>query len=218
MASFPPPDVNAARKRPTVRTQDANGYFFDTTSPEWKTACAALPSFAGLQWPGYATTCIPAVINNRDVIIQPWMGHCQQFLGRSDFPGGFGGEVGVYVKVPGGKPLPDLAMLPAVLRPLFKAYAELGGDHLWWPDADVQPKIDFTIINPVNHSVLLRADEEQNYWVNKWMEPASYELYRKANPVPPSATQYKMVFTVAGVTRAWIPEPLVDAGNLARAG
>jgi hypothetical protein len=206
MASFPPPNVQAALSNPTLQTTDPNsGYVFDTTSPIWKAACAALPSFAALCWPGYATACVPATIDGVDVVIQPWMGNCEQLFGRSNFPGGIGGEVGVYVRVPGGKPLPDLSVLPGPVQLMFRAAAVLGGDNLWWADANVQPEIDFTIINPVNSSVLLQAGPETNYWVNKWMEPSSYARYVAAQggQVPSSATDYKMVYTVAGVTREW---------------
>lgn len=211
MASFPAPDVRAALANPTVSTT-ANGYTFVTTSPAWKAACAPLPSFAAVQWPGYATTCVPAVIDGREVVIQPWMGRCEQFFGRSNFPGGMGGEVAVYVKVPGGQPLPDLSLLPAPLRRVFEAWAALGGDDLWWPDPDVQPEIDFTIFDPVTRAVLVHAEPETNYWVNKWMEPASYEKLDAAHghTLPSWPTHFKMVFTVAGVTRAWQPgAPLV---------
>jgi hypothetical protein len=206
MAEFTPPDPAAALKRPTVQITDPDtGYVFDTISPEWKNACAPLPSFAALQWHGYSTTYIPDTIDGIDVMIQPWMGYCEQFFGRSNFPGGLGGEVGVYVKVPSGRPLPDLGLVPAPLRPLFHAVALMGADHLWWPDADMQPEIDFTIINPIADNVLLRTDSESTYWVNRWMEPASYRKYQAANAglLPPCPNQYKMVFTVAGCTREW---------------
>lgn len=131
------------------------------------------------------------------------------FLGRADLPGGIGGEVGVYVKAPGGRPLPDLAMVPLWVRPLFHAIAALGGDRLWWPDPEVQPEIDFTLLDPINETVLLRADPERTYWVNKWMEPESYARYCLAQHGRrlPSPAQYQMVFTVAGKTRAWTPSP-----------
>ena len=70
MAPFPPPNLQAALAHPTVSTT-ANGYTFVTTSPEWKAACAPLPSFAAVQWPGYATTCVPAQINGRDELPIP---------------------------------------------------------------------------------------------------------------------------------------------------
>jgi hypothetical protein len=203
---FTPPDVNAAAKRPTLQVVDpVTGYTYDTSTPVWKNACAPLPSFAALQWPGYATTYVPDTINGVDVIIQAWMGDCQQFLGRMDYPGGLGGEVGVYVLVPEGRPLPDLTMVPLHLRPLFEVVAGLGATHVWWPDADMQPEIDFTIVNPVAGDVLVSAPRENNYWVNRWMEPQSYKRYKaaKAGSLPPSPIHYKMVFTVAGCTREW---------------
>jgi hypothetical protein len=209
MATFPPPDLNAAMNNPTVQTTDpATGYQFDTTSPAWKTACAVLPSFAALEWPGYATTCVPATINGKQVVIQPWMGRCQQFFSRGNYPGGVGGEVGVYAVVPGGRSLPDLSLLPGPIQVIFRAMAALGGTNVWWPDPDVQPEIDFTILNPLTNTPLLRADPENNYWVNKWMEPASYDAYTQSvGGQVPSPRQYKMVYTVDGVTREWVPAP-----------
>ena len=208
MPSFPPADPLAALSNPTVRTTDPHtGHVFDTTSPAWKAACAPLPSCAAVQWPGYATVCIPAAIDGREVVIQPWMGHCEQFLGRARFPGGFGGEVGVYVKHPGGKPLPDVSWLPLPVQLLLKAAHAFGDHHLWWPDPEVQPEIHFKIINPLTKAPVLQAHPEKNYWVNKWMEPNSFEQYKASvgDKVPFWSTAYKMVYTVAGVTREWEP-------------
>ena len=145
-----------------------------------------------MQWPGYATAAIPAKINGVDVIIQPWMGLCEEFMGRSNFPGGVGGEVAVYVKVPFGKQPPDASVLPGPMKVLAGILNGVGLGDLWWPDPNVQPTIDFTLINPLNNQVLLRAAQETNYWVNKWMQPASYALYKQANPVPaiPPSTRW----------------------------
>lgn len=209
MASFPPPDPVAAANTPTVRTADpSTGYQFDTTSPQWKTACAPLPSFAALEWPGYATTTIEATVCGKPCVIQPWMGDCQQFLGRTQYPGGIGGEVAVYVRESRSGPLPDISMLPQPAQLMFQAMDFIGGDGLWWPDPDVMPQIEFTLINTLTNSVFLRADQESHYWVNKWMEPNSYAQYVKdMSGQVPSPRQYKMVFTVDGVTREWTPAP-----------
>ena len=153
MAVFPPPDVDAALADPTVRTVDpSNGYIYDSTSPTWRVACAALPSCAAVQWPGYATTCIEAKIGGVDVVIQPWMGQCQQAFGRTNFPGGFGGEVGIYVRRPSND-LPDSRLLPAWARFVLQGMSLVGGNHLWWPDPNVQPQVEFTIVNPRSFGV-----------------------------------------------------------------
>jgi hypothetical protein len=215
MTAFTTPDVAAALKRPTIQITDpGTGYVFDTSSPEWKNACAPLPAFAGLHWPGYATACVADTIDGTDVVIQVWMGYCERFLARADFPGGMGGEVGVYAKVPGGRPLPDLEVLPFVLRPVFSGLEHLDPDELWWPDAGVQPPISFTIQNPITGAAVVSAGVEDDYWVNRWMEPSSYEQYKEANVgrLPSLPTQYRMVFTVAGRTRVWERGEVSPAG------
>lgn len=202
--AFPPPDIAAALKRPTVQTSDPRGYRYDSTSPEWKWACAPLPSFAALQWPGYSTTCIHTQVRGMDAIIQPWLGHCQKFLGRTAFPGGFGGEVGVYLKVPGGRPLPDLSILPGPLKLLFEAVHLFGADHCWWPDAQLQPEIAFTIKDPKTKAVLFEAEPEKTFWLNKWMQPDSFKQFSAAHPgLPMFTNELLMEFTVDGVTRQW---------------
>jgi hypothetical protein len=209
MATFQPPDVAAALRNPTTRTVDpSTGYEFDTTSPEWKCACAPLPSFKALQWPGYATKCIEATIRGKACVIQPWLGLCQQFFSRGNYPGGVGGEVGVYALVADQQPLPDLSVLPDDIQVMFKAVHLAGGPALWWPDPDLQPAIDFTIWNTVTNTPLLYAAQETNYWVNKWMEPKSYAKYcQDMGGKVPSPRQYKMIFTVDDYTETWIPSP-----------
>jgi hypothetical protein len=84
--------------------------------------------------------------------------------------------------------------------------------------------MDFTIVNPITGGVLLRAETEGNDWLNRWMEPESYEKYHLANvgKVPSSHTGYEMVFTVAGRTRKWaggqvtaLPSPVASPAKAA---
>jgi hypothetical protein len=111
---------------PTVRTVDSRGYDFDETSPSWKEECRALPCFKDIRWPDYDTWVVEDVIDGQPVVIQLWKGWCQQFLGRSDFPGGIGAEVGVYRRIP-GKALPaDLSFVPLPLRILARRVS-----HSW---------------------------------------------------------------------------------------
>ena len=187
-------------KRPTVQSTDASGYKFDATSPEWKEACAVLPCFAALQWPDYATKCIPDTIDGKPVMIQLWKGRCEQFLSRTDFPGGIGGEVGVYVLVPEGRRLPELKILPPLLRPLFNAAAAFGGKHLWWPEPTLSTTIEFTLTNPKTNTKFLTAGPEKTYWLNKWMQLGSFDQYEKKNPVPTWSTEFVMNFTINGKT------------------
>ena len=133
------------------------------------------------------------------------LGNCQQFLMRPNFPGGMGGEVGVYVRVPGSRPIPDSKVLPTWAGGIMNAVSKLGGHNLWWPDPDMQPEIEFTIINPIDSSILVRFGRQNTYWANRWMEPASFDRYKKDHHTPGWPTQYKMVFTINGVTRSWTP-------------
>jgi hypothetical protein len=192
------PTELAIPNNPTVHSTDASGYKFDATSPEWKEACAVLPCFAALQWPDYSTKCIPDTINGKPVMIQLWKGRCEQFLGRVDFPGGIGGEVGVYVRVPEGRPLPELKMLPLLMRPFYIAAAALGSDHLWWPEPKLATTINFTLTNPKTKTEFLSTGPEKTYWLNKWMQFASFSQYEKQNQVPTWSTEFIMNYTING--------------------
>src|SRR5438045_145702 len=83
-----------------------NGYKFDETSPEWKELCRVLPCFKQVAWPDYSTAIVEDTIDGKPVVLQLWKGWCQRFLGRDDFPGGIGGEVGIYERV-AGRGFPD---------------------------------------------------------------------------------------------------------------
>src|ERR1700686_1042367 len=86
---------------PVVAYEDSAGYKYVETSPEWKQLCVGLPCFKEVQWPDYSTKVVEDTINGRPVVIQLWKGWCQQFLGLENFPGGIGGEVGIYERVQG---------------------------------------------------------------------------------------------------------------------
>ena len=205
--AFTKPNLLKALETPTIQTQE-DGYAYDAVGPDWRNACAVLPSFAAVHWPGYATAVFHGNINGRDVIIQPWMGQCEQFLWGAKSPGGFGGEVGVYVRVPEGKPLPDIGALPGPMASMMKYVQRIGGDALWWPDPTMQPEMDFTIYDPNSRTVLAHAKTDGDYWLTKWMQPESYNKFRAAHAhLPDSLTEFEMKFTVAGVTRKWIPSP-----------
>ena len=81
---------------PTKRYVE-NGYEFNETSLEWKEACRNLPCFSAVWWPDYSTAVIEETINGEPIVIQLWIGWCQKFLNRDDFPGGimhcFGGTI-----------------------------------------------------------------------------------------------------------------------------
>src|SRR5688500_10439515 len=84
-----------------VIAYEENGYKFVETSQAWKELCTVLPCFEQVEWPDYPTAIVEDTIGGKPIVIQLWKGWCQQFLGRDDFPGGIGGEVGVYERVTG---------------------------------------------------------------------------------------------------------------------
>lgn len=201
---FPNADLKAAMLNPTVSSK-FDGYDCIETSEIWKWAFAPLPSNASVAWPGYATTAIPTVIDGRHLVIQPWLGHCQKFLGVDRFPGGFGAEVGIYVTEPRQDPIPDgLAVLPW-MKVLLEGAHWFGGNHLWWPKFEAMFDISFKVINPVTGKVMLEKTEPKpTYWSNLWMQPGEYDRYKQdvGGQVPfPSA--YMMEIIVAGKKFGW---------------
>lgn len=185
-------------QHPTVETTDSHGYRYVTTSPDWKQMCMGLPCSSALAWPGYDTKCLEDTIDGQKVIIQLWKGCCQQFFGREEFPGGIGGEVGVYRRVT-TKTLPNLDFLSPVAREFYKAMVVFGGEKLWWPDPALTPTINFALIN--DHSRegpvgFFATRPEATYWANKWMQFSSYDEYEKAKGVPPWPTGFRMRFTI----------------------
>jgi hypothetical protein len=205
VATFDPPDPAAALANPTVPSM-FNAYNCVATSDVWKMACAPLPSSLGVAWPGYATTAVFANVNGRDIVIQPWLGWCQNFMGRANFPGGYGAEIGIYVRVPRDRPIPDSPLLPKGVEVLLKGAQLFGGDHLWWPDPDCQFDMSFKVVNPKTNTVMLEASTDKpTYWLNRWLTPDSYGKYKQDlnGQVPFAPSAYLMIYTVAGVQRVW---------------
>jgi hypothetical protein len=141
-------EIAAAAKTPTVETTDSRGYKYVETSPAWKKACLDLPCFATLKWPDYDTKCIDDVIDGQPVVIQLWKGRCENFLGRADFPGGIGGEVGVYQRISGQRLTAPYHFLPALARALYDVAVELVHDQLWWPVTRLKATSSFELVNP----------------------------------------------------------------------
>ena len=161
-----------------VKKYTENGYDFDETSADWKAACAALPCFAEVEWPDYATTVIDVNIDGKDLVIQLWKGWCPRFLNRDDFPGGIGGEVGVYERVQGkGFPATRPEFFPELMWDALFAMSKLAGGHFFWPVAE-KYEIEFDFINPVTNKVMFHAGIESGYWLTKWMSDKSYKKYK----------------------------------------
>ncbi len=83
-------------KQCPVMRDSIDGLKYNETSDEWNTMCESFPCFADMYFPGYATTCRDTTIKGKHVVIQLWKGACPELLQISSFPGGIGGEVGIY--------------------------------------------------------------------------------------------------------------------------
>ena len=187
----------------TIRYSDERGYDYCETADDWKTACLALPCFTAVQWPDYGTAVIEDVIDGQPVVIQLWKGWCQKFLDDPDFPGGIGAEVGIYVRTQGKAPRDRLEHFPAKLSDfILGGLARVGGEHLWWPS----PKgatITFQLVNPKTGDVFVDADAQTTYWRNKWLQPDSYEDYKKTHDTPIFSDRYQLRYTINGVAYEW---------------
>jgi hypothetical protein len=145
-------------------------------------------------------------IGGRDIVIQLWKGWCPQFLGLANFPGGVGGEVGIYKRMP-GKPFPSQPS--EFTSAAWLAFRAMAFDQdLWWPAPELNTMISWDFINPITKEVFfhapgagLRADRP-TYWCNRWMETQSYNRYKaaNANKVPSMAWDYQMKYTINGKT------------------
>jgi hypothetical protein len=161
-----------------VLAYEENGYKFVETSEEWKQLCSVLPCFKQVQWPDYSTAVIEETINGKPVVIQLWKGWCQQFLGNDNFPGGIGGEVGIYERVQGkGFPVERPDFFPAPMWTALHGLSKLAGNDFWWPVAE-KNEIEFNFINPNTNKTMFHAGPEKTYWMNKWMDTNSYDDYK----------------------------------------
>ncbi|MGH3941920.1 MAG: hypothetical protein ACRDTG_25530 [Pseudonocardiaceae bacterium] len=200
---------------PTIKVVDADGYSYVETSERWKELCTILPCFLALQWPGYSTTIVEDTIEGQPVVIQLWKGWCQRFLGLQSFPGGLGAEVGVYRRIP-GKSRPDsLPFLPSVVESfVLNKLGSLTDDELWWPAPELNARIEFDLINPVNGQKFFSAGPEDSYWLAKWMSERSYIRYwvgQEMNaPILPDG--YILEYTINGRSRRW---PALQSGSAA---
>lgn len=161
-----------------VTAYEENGYKFVETSPAWKELCTVLPCFEQVAWADYSTAIVEDVIDGKPIVIQLWKGWCQQFLGRDDFPGGIGGEVGIYERVTDrGFPTERPDFLPEPIWQFLYEASKKSDGHFWWPVAELN-EIEFAFINPVTDTVIFHAGPERTYWLNKWMDTDSYDEYR----------------------------------------
>jgi hypothetical protein len=204
---------------PTVRYSDAHGYSFDETSESWKDFCLGLPCFMALQWPDYATAKFEVTLKGQAAVIQVWKGWCQKFLGLQDFPGGVGGEVGVYRRVSGRARPTSLPGIPQPFADLVLGLlANLPDTAIWWPAPELADSVSFSLTNTVNNTTFFSSVGERTYWNCKWMEDGSYSTYQRDQGkrwgwlpswwpgnslTPPLAVGYTMNLTVNGQNFSW---------------
>ena len=198
--------VGQALESPTVAYTDARGYRYDETSDAWKKMCTAFPCFGALQWPGYATKWFPATINGQAVIVQLWKGYCEKFAGLEQFPGGVGGEVGIYRREPGRARPSALPFLPPQLAALFlNPLGSLADNDLWWAYPELNTQITFTLINPITNQPVFGTGTERTYWLNRWMDMNSYHKYQQSQGrgKTPAYVGYRLEYTINGAKYSW---------------
>jgi hypothetical protein len=192
---------------PTNVFTDARGYRYVETADWWKKACEPLPSFAEVWWPDYATKVVEGiVIDGKPIVVQLWKGWCQRFLGRDDFPGGIGAEVGIYQRISGKTPpsqLPSVA--DNVANVLLRGISRVAPQDLWWPFPALGTEVSFELVHPKSNRVFFSALPEKTYWRNLWMDPSSYEQYRRDvnHDVPIFSAHYELQYTINGKSYVW---------------
>ncbi|MEO6392415.1 MAG: hypothetical protein ABIP75_11225 [Pyrinomonadaceae bacterium] len=192
---------------PSTNFTDANGYEYVETADWWKKACETLPCFSLIRWPDYSTKVIEDVIDGNPVVIQLWIGWCQKFMGIDEFPGGIGAEVGIYRRIEGKVPGPIDEALPAAFAHRFLVPAErLFHNKLWWAYPELNAEIEFELINPETGETFFKAGPERTYWLNRWMNPESYQRYKAAQDgdVPWFSVNYLMKYKINGKEYEWV--------------
>lgn len=172
--------VDKSLSNPTVPYTDARGYSYVETSDNWKQLCTAFPCCNALQWPDYASTFLDITIDKKPAVVQLWKGNCEKFMGLPQFPGGIGAEVGVYRRIPGKVRPQALSFLPppmaaAILGPI----RNLNDNQLWWAYPELNARIQFSLVNPMNGQIFFSTGTETTYWLNRWMNPGSYDKYKR---------------------------------------
>ncbi|HSS20556.1 MAG TPA: hypothetical protein VLL54_10810 [Pyrinomonadaceae bacterium] len=164
----------------TVAYTEPSGYKFVETSPDVKALAAGFPCFKPIEWPDYDTKVIDVEINGKPRVIQLWKGWCQQMYSSPLFPGGIGGEVGIYERLKGREmPAEKPDFMPGIFWEALKAASKKAPDSFWWPVTD-DNEVEFNFINPVNNKIVFHAGPQKTYWRNKWMDTSSFHDYRKS--------------------------------------
>ncbi|MEP7365115.1 MAG: hypothetical protein ABI972_17820 [Acidobacteriota bacterium] len=77
--------------------------------------------------------------------------------------------------------------------------------EVWYPYPELNTKLWFKLVNPYTNEVLVETSEQTTYWLTRWMTPDSYrEEYKKDHETPAFAADYRLHYTINGVTqRVW---------------
>lgn len=218
---MPDPDVLDA----TVRFKDSRGYQYVGMSDSWKRMCLDLPCSKRVKVPPvYKQQHLTTTIDGEEIVIQAWKGNCPKAY--REMPGGIGGEVGMYRRVP-GRQIPDVLSLPrvndfppsvrptvtAILSRLIKELVETAesGVDLWWPCPELGAQIEMRFLHPDRDDELFRAEPFEaagGYWMSRWMSYWSYSKYvarewLHLRKVPTNAHDYRMRLCVKGRHFAW---------------
>jgi hypothetical protein len=209
----------------TVQFKDTRGYQYVGMSDSWKRMCLDLPCSKRVKVPPvYKQQSLTTTIDGQEIVIQAWKGNCPKAY--REMPGGIGGEVGIYRRIP-GKEIPDVLALPrlndfpANVRPKVKAAlsklikelvetAESGVD-LWWPYPELDAQIEMRLLHPDRDVELFHANPSEaagGYWMSRWMHYWSYAKYVARElfhlrRVPLNTFDYRMQFSVKGHRFEW---------------
>jgi hypothetical protein len=206
----------------TTSYKDDRGYDYVGMSESWKKLCIPLPcSERVVVEPVYKTQWLTTTINGQEVVIQAWKGQLPK--GVRSLPGGVGGEVGIYRRMPGRKipellDIPALSTFPEATQPMVRAFVSTvikefvelaeSGVELWWPFPELGAQIDMWFINPRTGGDFFTASPSEpagGYWMSRWMDYGSYVSYIASEQlqVPIHAHDYVMELGVAGKRFRW---------------
>jgi hypothetical protein len=111
-----------------------------------------------------------------------WKGHCQKFLGRDDFPGGYGAEVGLYN-------FGELTWLPC-LDPIF----------------DIRFRLSFAGLTDQKQYIFIDNQSVKTWWQTEWIEPDSYNQWLEdhgGSSNAPYVMDMRLDYTIDDVQATW---------------
>lgn len=187
----------------TTIVTNENGFGYVQANDAFATLCLPLPCWSGLRWDGYPSVTREAVVRGEKVVIQAWKGACENFALLPGHPGGVGGEVGVYRRIP-GCPVPREP--PSQLRGSARFDPPQGPCDLWWPFQHDDTKISFDLLHPKTGELFFRAGHEhtrQRFWLSHLMIFDSYRKFESQRPDCPEPTRYRMRVQVDDFSFEW---------------